>query len=189
MKRHLVVPIVIAGAALASGVASANPTYWRQHGLLLEVSADPRDGRDVVRVDATRADSLELVALNDVVRLRSMTLHLSDGRAISQRLDNVRPGQPLLVDLPESCGAITAVELDYGNPAARRFDRTPARLQIIPHTTRTTYEQPRYGSYTTSPAYTSRPVYRTAPSYTVQPRIQPRQRVRSAWTIQGSFRF
>lgn len=189
MKRRLVIPLVIAGAALASGVASANPTYWRQNGLLLEVSADPRDGTDFVRVDATRADSLELVALNDVVRLRGLTLHLSDGRAISQRLRNVRPGQPLLVDLPESCGAITAVELDYGDPATRRFDRTSARLQIIPRTSRATYEQPRYSSYTTSPAYATRPVYQTAPSYTVQPRYQPQQRVRAGWTIRGSFHF
>ncbi len=187
MKRHLVIPLVIAGAALASGVASANPTYWRQNGLLLEVSADPRDGTDFVRVDATRADSLELVALNDVVRLRGLTLHLSDGRAISQRLGNVRPGQPMLVDLPESCGAITAVELDYGDPATRRFDRTPARLQIIPRVTRSTV-RPRYSGYTTSPAYTTRPVYQTAPSYTVQPRTQPR-RVRAGWTIRGSFHF
>jgi hypothetical protein len=196
MKRRLLVPILFAGVALASGVASANPQYWRDNGLLLEVSADPRDGRDFVQVDATRADSLELVALNDTVRLRGMTLHLSDGRAISQRIGAVRPGQPVLVDLPESCGAITSVELDYGDPALRRTDRSPARLQIIP---RSTPRQPHYSSYATRPSYSYAPSYQTAPSYsytpassyTVQPvrTVQRPRRARSTWTIQGSFRF
>jgi hypothetical protein len=200
MKRHLLVPIVFAGVALASGVASANPQYWRQSGLLLEVSADPRDGTDFVQVDPTRADSLEIRALNDNVRLRGLTLHLSDGRAISQRIGLVQPGQPVLVDLPQSCGAITSVELDYGDPARRRFDRTPARLQIIPRGTQHAYE-PRYPStftpsYSYTPSYPSQPVYQTpgyrpSSSYTVQPRyttVQPR-RARTSWTIQGSFRF
>jgi hypothetical protein len=195
MKRRLLVPILFAGVALASGVASANPQYWRDNGLLLEVSADPRDGRDLVQVDATRADSLELVALNDTVRLRGMTLHLSDGRAISQRIGAVRPGQPVLVDLPESCGAITSVELDYGDPALRRYDRSPARLQIIPRATQR--HRPHYSSYQTAPAYSYAPVYQgapsyqTTPSYQVQPtRYTPRpHRARSSWTIQGSFRF
>jgi hypothetical protein len=176
MKRRLLVPILFAGVALASGVANANPQYWRENGLLLEVSADPRDGRDLVQVDATRADRLELVALNDTVRLQGLTLHLSDGRAISQRVGAVRPGHPVLVDLPERCGAITSVELDYGDPALRRTDRTTARLQIIPRMT----AQARYV-----------PSYRTTPSYQVQPTrttMRPR-RARSSWTIQGSFRF
>ena len=198
MKRRLLVPILFAGVALASGVASANPRYWRDNGLLLEVSADPRDGRDLVQVDATRADSLELVALNDTVRLRGLTLHLSDGRALTQRIGLVQPGQPVHVDLPASCGAITSVALDYGDPALRRYDRTTARLQIIPRTTRHAYE-PRYPSYSSTPSYAYAPVYQhaptpayqTVPTYTVQPpRYTPRpRRARTSWTIQGSFRF
>lgn len=204
MKRRLFVPIVFAGLALASGVASANPQYWRDNGLLLEVSADPRDGRDFVAVDATRADSLELIALNDTVTLRGITLRFSDGRAMSQRLGAVQPGQPVLVDLPPNCGAITGVELDYGNPAYRRYDRTPARLQIVPHRTRHDYSQhpgyaghtgyPAYSGHTgyTQPVYTApQPVYRPARAYTVQPRrhVRPRRVIESGWTIQGSFRF
>lgn len=198
MKRRLLVPILFAGVALGSGVASANPQYWRANGLLLEVSADPRDGRDLVQVDATRADSLELVALNDTVRLRGLTLRLSDGRAITQRIGAVRPGQPVNVDLPASCGAITSVELDYGDPALRRYDRTTARLQIIPRMTRHSYE-PQYPSYSSTPSYSRAPVYQgapmpayqTVPSYTVQPSryTQRPRRARSSWTIQGSFRF
>jgi hypothetical protein len=136
MNRRLLVPFVVAGVAVASGVASANPQYWRANGLLLEVSADPRDGRDLVRVDPTRADSLELIALNDTVTLRGMTLHFADGRVMSQRMRLLHPGQRVLVDLPPTRAPIVTVELDYGDPAYRRYDRTPARLQIIPRMTR-----------------------------------------------------
>jgi hypothetical protein len=191
MKRRLLVPIVFAGVALASGVATANPQYWRDNGLLLEVSADPRDGRDLVNVDPTRADSLELIALHDTVALRGMTLHFADGRAVSRTMGFMQPGQPVRIDLPENCAPITSVELDYGNPAYRRYDRTPARLQIVPHVAphhysryrpqRPAYASPVYSSYQPAPQYQAR-----APHYRVRPRA-------SGWTwsgsIQGSFRF
>lgn len=199
MNRRLLVPILFAGVALGSGVASANPQYWRDNGLLLEVSADPRDGHDLVQVDATRADSLQLVALNDTVRLRGLTLHLADGRAIAQRVGAVQPGQPVHVDLPARYGAITSVELDYGDPALRRYDRTSARLQIIPRMTRESYEPPYDPGYSSTPSYSHPPLYQyppmpsyqRVPSYTVQPpRYTQRPRsARSSWTIQGSFRF
>lgn len=181
MNRRLFVPLVIAGLAAASGVASANPSYWRDNGLLLEVSADPRDGRDFVQVDATRANQLELIALTDVVTLRGMTIHFADGRAMSQHMGFVRPGQPVMVTLPHNCAPITSVELDYGDPALRRYDRTPARLQIVPRMTRP-WQQPRphYSSYSEPSGY-----------YVERPRdrvVRPRP-VRSSWQIQGSFRF
>jgi hypothetical protein len=191
MKR-LLSPIIFAGVALASGVASANhDAYWSNNGLLLEVSADPRDGRDIVQVDPTSADSLELVALNDVVNLRELTLHMSDGRTISQHVGPVQPGAPVEVALPGSCGAITSVELGYGNPARRRSDRTDARLQIIPHRT---YREPVtvVPQPTPAPAYPSSiggyPSYR-APVYAVRPQVALRPRARNTWTIRGSFRF
>lgn len=190
MKRRLFVPIVFAGVALASGVASANPQYWRENGLLLEVSADPRDGRDFVQVDATRANQLELIALNDTVALRGITLRFADGRAMQHRMGAIQPGQPVTVDLPHNGGAITGVELDYGNPANRRYDRTPARLQIVPRMTRSFDRGSSYYSQ-----YHAQPSYQ--PAYAVQqPRIRdhrykvrPRARVQTGWTIQGSFRF
>ncbi len=188
MKRRLFVPLVVAGVAAASGVASANSQYWRENGLLLEVSADPRDGTDLVRVDATRANQLELIALNAPVKLRSMTLHFADGRAMSRQMSNVRPGQPMFVDLPQNCAAITSVELDYGDPALRRHDRTAARLQIVPRMTRTQFEQPQYYSQQyQQPTYTypSSSYYAQQPRYTV---VQPR-RTQASWQIEGRFRF
>ncbi len=193
MKRGLVVSIITAGAALGSGVASANSSYWRQNGLLLEVSADPRDGSDFVQTDPTRADRLELVALDDAVRLRGLTIQFSDGRSYSQPMSTIVPGQRVMIDLPENCGAIQHVQLDYGRQIV---DRTPARLQIIPHENRYAspvyrrdqhrydYEQP---AYLQAPAYDrpryQRPAYRTQPSYSVRPQ--------SSWSgsIQGRFRF
>lgn len=174
MKRGLVVSIVAAGMALASGVASANPTYWRHSGLLLEVSADPRDGSDFVQTNPTRAGRLELVALHDTVRLRGMTVYFTDGRAFSQRMTPIRPGQRVMIDLPGNRGVIRSVQLDYGRQLVHR---TPARLQIIPHADR----DRRYVH--DEPAYYPRPTYRTQPSYDVQPK--------PSWSgsIQGSFRF
>src|SRR5262245_40262905 len=188
MKRRLLVPIITAGMALASGVASANPTYWRQNGLLLEVSADPRDGSDFVQTNPTRAGRLELVALNDNVRLRGMTVQFSDGRSFFQRLNTIRPGERVMVDLPANCGAIQGVQLDYGRQIV---DRTPARLQIIPHedlySTPIRQRDHRWGSYypqRTQPSYYEQPTYQQ-PSYVVRPRAN----AGVSGYIRGSFRF
>lgn len=184
MKRRLLVPIITAGVALASGVASANPSYWRDNGLLLEVSADPRDGTDIVQTNPTRAGRLELVALVDAVRLRGMTVHFSDGRVFHQAMSTIRPGDHVMVDLPPNRGVIQRVDLEYGRQIV---DRTPARLQIIPHADLPRYAQPSYDRRYRRQAPTRYRVpathYRPAPSYTVQPR--------ATWSgsVQGSFRF
>ena len=194
--------------ALASGVASANTNahtlqYFRDYGLLLEVSADPRDGTDFVQTNPTRAGRLELVAVNDNVRLRGMSVHFSDGRSFSQAMSTIRPGERVMVDLPANCGLIQSVELDYGR---QLVDRTPARLQIIPHDDLPMYSAPvrqrdqrwsrNNGQYSyTQPSYTqptysqptySQPTYQR-PSYVVRPAPRPT----SGWSgsIQGSFHF
>jgi hypothetical protein len=192
MKRRLFVPIVFAGIAAASGIASANTdahtlSYFRQYGLLLEVSADPRDGSDYVTTNPTHATRLELVALKAPVRLRGLTVQFADGRQFSQRVDTILPGQRVMVQLPQNRGVIQAVQLDYGRQIV---DRTPARLQIIPHADRPAYARPmprrdyrRYPRYERS-TYDQYPsYYQTQPSYTVQPR--------AGWSgsIEGSFRF
>lgn len=219
MKRRLFASLIVAGMAAATGVASANTDYWRDNGLLLEVSADPRDGQDHVRVDATRANQLELIAVNNTVTLRGMTLHFADGRTMSRPLSFVRPGQPVLIELPHNCAAITSVDLDYGDPELRRRDRTSARLQIVPRMTRDYdrhddgrrdhdrerighYSQPTYVEPTYShPTYTQPTYNRPRPSssyYYRQPMRQARQSrytvvrprpAQSSWEIQGSFRF
>ena len=190
MKRRLFVSALVAGGiAAASGVASANPQYWRDNGLLLEVSADPRDGADTVRVDATRASELELVALNAPVTLRGMTLHFADGRSMTRQMNTVRPGQSLLVDLPANCAAITGVTLDYIDADMRRFDRTPARLQIIPRLTRSNVDH-HVGYYDSNRyTYPSSSYYVQQPSRVSRYRVERPRRVQSTWQIQGSIRF
>lgn len=179
--------------ALASGVASAQTNahtleYFRNYGLLLEVSADPRDGSDFVQTNPTRADSLELVALNDNVRLRGMTVQFSDGRTFFQPLRTIPVGQRVTVDLPANCGLIQNVQLDYGRQIV---DRTPARLQIIPHGeqrfTQPSYQRNDRWSRYQQPSYRA-PAYQ--PSYQ-QPSYVVRPAPRASWsgTIQGSFRF
>ena len=46
-----------------------------------------------------------------------------------------------MVDLPHYRGAIQSVQLDYGRQIV---DRTPARLQIIPHQDRYAYPRPAF---------------------------------------------
>jgi len=175
MKRRLLIPLIAAGAALGSGVASANATYWAQNGLLLEVSADPRDGSDFVQTNPVHAESLELVALNDNVRVRGMTVRFSDGRTFSHELRTIRAGEHVRVDLPENCGVIQSVSLDYGEQIV---DRTPARLQIIPRQDRTSVALPsrpvirdhrRWSTYEAPGRVTTQPTY----SYPSQPTYQP----------------
>jgi hypothetical protein len=180
MNRRLLIPLITAGIAAASGVASANPQYWRDNGLLLEVSADPRDGTDHVQTRLTRAGSLELVALNDTVRARGLTVHFSDGRSFSTSLRNIRPGDPVIVDLPPNCGAIASVVLDYGRQIV---DRTPARLQIIPRADRVARPSLPGRSYD-SGRYSYQPAYST-PSYVVRPAAKARVQGR----IQAHFAF
>ena len=208
MKRRLLIPLIAAGAALGTGVASANANYWAKEGLLLEVSADPRDGSDLVQTNPVHAQSLELVALNDNVRLRGMTVRFADGRTFSQPMRTIRAGEHVRVDLPANCGLIQHVQLDYGQ---QLVDRTPARLQIIPRQDRVhvatpsrpvirdhrrwkTYAAPSYAApqptyVAPQPSYSYQPssyhYQSTTPSYVVTPAP------RTGWsaTIQGSFRF
>lgn len=191
MKRRLLIPLITAGAALAPTVASANSQYWRDNGLLLEVSADPRDGSDFVQTNPMHADSLELVALNDAVRLRGMTVRFSDGRTFSQPMRTIMPGEHVMVQLPANCGVIQNVELDYGRQIV---DRTPARLQIFPRANAPTYAQPapiyqrdhRRWDNDDVGYYQYRPQYRPQPRYVARP-----AQTNTGWSgyIQGSFRF
>ena len=66
-----------------------------------EVSADPRDGTDFVQTNPTHATSLELVALNDNVRLRRQTVHFWTAARSRIRCRRIRPGEHVRVDLPE----------------------------------------------------------------------------------------
>jgi hypothetical protein len=206
MKRRLLIPLITAAAALGSGVASANATYWAQNGLLLEVSADPRDGSDFVQTNPVHAQSLELVALNDNVRLRGMTIRFADGRTFSQQMRTIRAGEHVRVDLPENCGTIQGVQLDYGQQIV---DRTPARLQIIPREDRQIAALPsrpvirdhRWSRYDERPTYVApQPTYvAPQPTYSYQPStyyqtrpvyVAPRP-ANTGWSgyIQGSFSF
>jgi hypothetical protein len=196
MKRRLLVSIITAGLAATAGIASANTSahtlqYFRNYGLLLEVSADPRDGTDFVQTNPTHAGRLELVAVNDAVRLRGLTVHFADGRSFTAPMNTIRVGERVMVDLPANCGLIQSVSLDYGRQIV---DRTPARLQIIPHADRRQYVAPMapirqrdHRRWNQQPTYSyQQPVYQQ-PSYVVRP--APRRTSGWSGSIQGSFSF
>lgn len=163
--------------------------------MLLEVSADPRDGTDFVQTNPINATSLELVAVNDNVRLRGMTIHFTDGRTFSRDMHTIRAGERVRVELPENSGTIQSVNLDYGRQVV---DRTTARLQIIPRNetrfARRHIEPSYYAApptvYPPQPVYQPRPVYHPRPVYTPRPATYV-VRPQSGWSasIQGTFRF
>jgi hypothetical protein len=197
MKRRFLVSMITAGVAATAGVASANTSahtlqYYRDAGLLLEVSADPRDGTDFVQTNPTRAGKLELVAVNDAVRLRGLTVQFSDGRSFTAPMNTIRVGERVMVDLPENCGVIQSVSLDYGRQIV---DRTPARLQIIPHEDQRIYAQPAPVRVRDHRRWNQQPTYSyQQPTYTYQQSayvVRPAPRPAATWSgsIQGSFRF
>lgn len=101
--------------------------------------------------------------------LHSITLRFADGTAMTRRMRYIEPGQVVMLDLPEHCAAVVGVELDYGHPAYRRYDRTPARLQIIPHRTRwIDVDHQHHANVRHHDAY--RDSYVTPPRYELRPR-------------------
>lgn len=99
---------------------------------LAEVSADPRDGADVLGLDRTgRVDRLELRATGDDVRLERVSVRMRDGRVVTEYVRGWLPvGDVLAIDLPPGARGIASIVLDYGERDRRRYDRTDARLEI-----------------------------------------------------------
>lgn len=99
---------------------------------LAEVSADPRDGADTVRVRGLRGFThLELRAREDLVDIHGLGLRLPGGRV--EWLDvraRIAPGEQRTIELPLDARRADAIVVDYGDPELRRRDRTPARLEI-----------------------------------------------------------
>jgi len=99
MKRRLIVSLITAGVAAASGVASANANYWRDNGLLIEVPDDARDGTDFLRHNATHATIRDAVSAPG---LHAIDLTLNGGAgpfsflwsnmATTEDLANLPPG-------------------------------------------------------------------------------------------------
>jgi hypothetical protein len=115
------VPAIAHAAPAASGTVR-----------LTEVSADPRDGADTVALRNLGAFThLELRAREALVDLHAIGLRMRDGRV--EWLDaraRIAPGQQRTIELPYKARRADAIVLDYGDPADRRRDRTPARLEI-----------------------------------------------------------
>ena len=118
--------------ALAPGLASANPYRYQEQNKLAEVSADPRDGGDRIQLPPGQFSYLELRARDAPVMLRDFIVRFADGRVIhTGSRGTIIPGQGRVVYLPQTSAPIVDVIADYGPPQYRRFDRTPARLEIF----------------------------------------------------------
>jgi hypothetical protein len=108
------------------------PEASAQEVRLAEVSADPRDGADTVALGGLGGFThLELRAREALVDIHGLGLRLRDGRTewIDARM-RIAPGQQRTIELPPDARRAEAIVVDYGDPAARRRDRTPARLEI-----------------------------------------------------------
>ncbi len=128
---------VFIAAALAAAAVGAAPTLAHaSHDLsdpvrLAEVSADPRDGTDTIELRSLRGFThLELRARAARVDIHGLGLRLHDGRV--EWLDvraRIAPGEQRTIELPAEARRAEALLVDYGDPALRRRDRTPARLE------------------------------------------------------------
>jgi hypothetical protein len=128
-------PILIAAAlaaaipALSSSAAEANPYRYQAQNKLAEVSADPRDGRDVIRLPHEDFAYLELRGQNAPIALRDVEIRFVDGTVMHTGSRGVIvPGQGREVQLPVNAPPIEAIITDYG---PQRWDRTPARLEVF----------------------------------------------------------
>lgn len=118
--------------ALAPGLASANPYRYQEQNKLAEVSADPRDGNDHIPLPMGQFAYLELRAREAPIALRDFIVRFADGRVIhTGSRGTIIPGQGRVVYLPQTGAPIVDVIADYGPSPWRRFDRTPARLEIF----------------------------------------------------------
>jgi hypothetical protein len=128
-------PIFLAAAvaaaipALSARTADANPYRYQPQNKLAEVSADPRDGRDVIPLPAGDFEYLELRAQAAPIFLRDVAIEFADGRVMHTGSRGVViPGQGREVDLPRNHAPIVAIVTDYG---PQRWNRTPARLEVF----------------------------------------------------------
>ena len=129
--HKLVMLATAAVAAMAPAIAHADHDLSRPMRLA-EVSADPRDGNDTVRLrDLSRFTHLELRAREASVRIRDLGLRFHDGRV--EWLDvhaRIAPGEQRTIELPPMARRAESIVVDYGDPELRRRDRTPARLEL-----------------------------------------------------------
>ncbi|MBX3156557.1 MAG: hypothetical protein KF773_11195 [Deltaproteobacteria bacterium] len=119
------------GLGLAAALAAPTLASAETRTQIAEVSADPRDGADRVDLElGRRTTAIELRARAAPVRLHSVRILTADGRSRVQRVERwLAPGESLTLDLPRSV-PLDALVLDYGDPATRPTDRTPARLEL-----------------------------------------------------------
>jgi hypothetical protein len=126
--------VMFATAALAAAspaIAHADHDLSRPVRLA-EVSADPRDGNDTIRLrDLSRFTHLELRAREASVQIHGLGLRFHDGH--TEWMDvraRIAPGEQRTIELPPLARRAEALVVDYGDPELRRRDRTPARLEL-----------------------------------------------------------
>ena len=124
MIRHVALGISIA-AALGS-VAVAGPI---RRVVSSEMSANPRAGSVTADMHRAVASHVAIVAMNDRVDIRKITLHMADGRDyVVPGAMRLATGQEGVIPLPcRSRCAIDAISLEYD----QRDQREGARVHII----------------------------------------------------------
>lgn len=148
---HKLVMFATAALAAASPAIAHASHDLSQPVRLAEVSADPRDGNDTIRLSGlSRFTHLELRAREASVQIHDLGLRFRDGHT---EWLNVRarlaPGEERTIELPAIARRAEAIVVGYGDPELRRRDRTPARLELFGATADDRYDDrfdDRYGS-------------------------------------------
>jgi hypothetical protein len=119
--KLLAISLIAAGATTAAA-GPIRRTY------ISEMSANPDAGSVTANLHHATASHIGLVAVNDPIDIRKVTLHMSDGRSyVVPNPIRVRDGEQGVVALPcRTRCTIDAVSLEYD----RRDQRQGARVRI-----------------------------------------------------------
>jgi hypothetical protein len=134
MNKSIIAFAALLGSTAITGVAHADhrDTKTVSWNKLAEVSADPRDGTDVLEISTrARFDRLELRAREGDVELAGMTIYFADGTSYRPHLtQHIEINNQQDIDLPARSRPIDAIEFDYVDTQGTTGARTKARLEV-----------------------------------------------------------
>ena len=135
-NKKLAIATLLAVGAAVPGLAAADHRDRSRRGAgwqnLGEVGTHVHDSEDYLAVRGQRLDALQLRARDSAVAIDGVQIQFADGRnefvAVHQW---VRPGQPVMINVPESSSPVKMLVLDYGNSGPYWRARETAHLQVL----------------------------------------------------------
>lgn len=135
-NKKLAIATLLAIGTAVPGLAAADhrdrgrrDAGWQTLG---EVGTHVHDSEDYMAVRNQRLDTLQLRARDSAVAIDGVQIQFADGHTQFVGVHAwVRPGQPVMVNLPQSNEPIKMLVLDYGNSGPYWRARETAHLQVL----------------------------------------------------------